>query len=76
MGKMKEMYTEEQETLYEEYLESQRAALRSEGATELCLMIKYELEEKLKSSLIFAEAHDPRPTAFREAIGVVEKYIQ
>lgn len=76
MGKMKEIYTEQEEAMYEEYLESQRNDLRIEGAKEMCLMIRHELETKLKASLIFAEPHEPRPTAFREALEIVEKYIQ
>ena len=76
MGKMKELFTEEQEAMYEEYLESQRNDLRIEGAKEMALMIRHELETKLKASLIFAEPHLPRPTAFREALEIVEKYIQ
>ena len=76
MGKMKEVFTEEQEAMYEEYLESQRNELRNEGAKEVALMIHHELETKLKASLVFAEPYLPRPTAFREAILIVEKYIK
>ena len=76
MGRMKELFTDEQETMYEEYLESQRNELREEGAKEMALMIRYELETKLKASLMFAEPDAPRPTAFREALEIVEKYIQ
>jgi hypothetical protein len=75
MGKMKDIYTEKQETLYEEYLESQRNELREEGAKEAYLMIKHDLETKLKASLIFYQPHDARPTAFREALEIVEKYL-
>ena len=49
MGKMKDLFTEEQEAMYEEYLESQRNDLRSEGAKEMALMIRHELETKLEA---------------------------
>ena len=75
MGTMKDIYTEEQEAMYEEYLESQRNELREEGAREAYLRVKYDLETKLKASLVFYQPHDMRPTAFREAIEIVEQYL-
>jgi hypothetical protein len=75
MGKMKDLFTEQQEAAYEEYLESERNALREEGALEALKMVHYELQTKLKASRIFYPEHHTRPTAFREALEIVEKYL-
>lgn len=75
MGYMKDIYTEQEEALYEEYLESQRNELRKEGQKEACLMIRYDLEKKYESALISAKPSEPAPTALREAIAIVEKYL-
>lgn len=46
MGKMNELSLAEQETLYDEYLESQREELRKEGAEELRIEILRELKNQ------------------------------
>jgi hypothetical protein len=75
MGHMKDVYTEQEETLYEEYLESQRNELRLEGQREACLMIKYDLDKKYESLTLWAKPSEAGPTALREAIEIVEKYL-
>lgn len=76
MGYMKDLYTEQEEALYDEYLESQRNELRLEGQTEVCRMIRYDLMQKYESTLIYASPSEPRPTALKEAIQIVEQYLQ
>lgn len=73
MGKIKEL--DEEYELYAQYEESQRNDLRQEGQTEVCLMIKYELEQKLKSATVLNKPTDARPTALRDAIKIVEQYL-
>lgn len=76
MGKMKDLLLEQHEVLYAQYEEDQRNELRSEGATEVCKMIHYDLTKKYESALIFAKPSEPRPMALREAIKIVEAYLQ
>lgn len=73
MGKIKEL--DEEYELYAQYEESQRNVLRQEGQTEVCLMIKYELEQKLKAATVLNKPTDARPTALRDAIKIVEQYL-
>ena len=73
MGKIKEL--DEEYELYAQYEEAQRNELRKEGQTEVCLMLKYELEQKLKAATVLNKPTDARPTAFREAIKLVEQYL-
>lgn len=75
MGKMQDLLTEYQDMVYAQYEEDQRNELRSEGATEVCKMIHYDLTKKYESSLIFAKPSEPRPMALREAIKIVEAYL-
>lgn len=75
MGYMKDLYTEQEEALYDEYLESQRNELRQEGQREALLMIKYDLEQKYERAVISAKPSEPAPTALREAIAIVERYL-
>lgn len=75
MGKMKELYTDHEEALYDDYLESQRNELRQEGQREACLMIKYDLEQKYERLIVWAKPSEQGPTALREAIEIVEKYL-
>lgn len=73
MGKIKEL--DEEYELYAQYEEAQRNELRKEGQTEVCLMLKYELEQKLKAATVLNKPTDARPTALREAIKLVEQYL-
>lgn len=73
MGKIKEL--DEEYELYAQYEESQRNDLRQEGQTEVCLMIKYELEQRLKAATVLNKPTDARPTALRDAIKIVEQYL-
>lgn len=76
MGHMKDLYTEQEEALYEEYLESQRDELRLEGQKEVCRMIRYDLMQKYEGTLVYANPSEPRPMALKEAIQIVEQYLQ
>lgn len=75
MGYMKDLYTEQEEALYDEYLESQRNELRQEGQREALLMIKYDLDQKYERTIIGAKPSEPVPTALREVIAIVERYL-
>jgi hypothetical protein len=75
MGKLKEAMLEEHYELWAQHEEAQRNELRAEGAKEVCLMIKYDLESKLKAATVLNKPTDPRPTALREAIKLVEQYL-
>lgn len=75
MGKMKNLLIEYQDMVYAQHEEDQRNELRTEGATEVCKMIHYDLTKKYESSLIFAKPSEARPMALREAIKLVESYL-
>lgn len=75
MGKMNELSLEQEELLWEQHTEHQRNELRQEGSVETARMIKYDLEQKYSSSVTFEEPSDVRPTALRDAIKIVEKYL-
>lgn len=75
MAKMNDLLVTQQEELWEQYAEEQRNELRTEGQIEVCKMIKYELESKYSSSILFANPSEPGPTALREAIQIVEQYL-
>jgi hypothetical protein len=68
MGKMNELSLQEQEALYEEYLESQKEELRAEGAEELRLEILRELKVQ-KSRAVTS----PQAFGIEIAMVVVEK---
>jgi hypothetical protein len=75
MGKLKEAMLDEHYELWAQHEEAQRNELRAEGAKEVCLMIKYDLESKLKAATVLNKPTDARPTALREALKIVEQYL-